>query len=157
MSSTLARRARRLARLVPVLAVAACLNTDPTPRPLPTFTRMVLNFTPAYPGTPPYTVEITRATSSASRNIAVPDSGGTITVKYFNADGSEDQVIPEFPGEWESRITLLGGTNATIERSETHKFVVKRLAPGSTSALVQLWDNGTRKAALEVTVPVSVQ
>ena len=152
----MSRRLMRLALLAPALALVAGCGDDPaTPRPEPTFTRMLVSVAPV--GAAPYTVEITRATNTASRDFTIPSGGATMSVRYLNADGSEDQVLQTYVQEYESRINFTTTDAATIARSTKHSFAVTRVAAGSTTALVQLWDIGTRRARVEVNVPVTVQ
>ena len=152
----MSRRTLRMALLVPALALVAGCGDDPaTPRPEPTFTRMIVSVTPV--GNAPYTVEITRATQTASRTFTIPQGGASMSVRYLNADGSEDQVLQTFVQEYESRINFTTQDAATVARSSKHAFAVTRVAAGSTTAVVQLWDIGTRRARVEVNVPVTVQ
>ena len=150
------RRTLRMALLAPALALVAGCGDDPaTPRPEPTFTRMIVSVTPS--GAAPYTVEVTRATSTASRTFTFPSGTSALSVRYLNADGSEDQVLQNFVQEYESRIAFTTQDAATIARGSKHSFVVTRVAAGTTTAVVQLWDLGTRRARVEVNVPVTVQ
>lgn len=151
-----ARRPLRFALLVPVLAAAVgCLDDDPTPRPVPTFTRMVLTFQQAGGGSAPQTVEIARATGTASAALTVPASGGTFTARFLNADGTEDTVLQKFSPEYETRIFMKSGTNVTWSRSGKHVFSVARNGTGTGTARVQLYDLGTREEFLGADVTVN--
>jgi hypothetical protein len=142
---------------VPVLLVSAsCLDDDPTPRPVPTFTRIVLTLAPTGGGVP-QTVEITRATSSASGGFTVPSAGGVITARYLNFDGSEDAVLQQYSPEYETRIFMATGSNVTFARAGKHSFSANRTGTGGIvgTARVQLYDLGKRVEFLGADVAVN--
>ena len=150
------RRLHRLALLAPLLvAGAGCLDDDPTPRPVPTFTRIVLTFAQTGGGAPPQTIEITRATGTASGSLTVPAAGGTVTARFLNADGSDDTILQQFSPEYETRIFQKSGSNVTWARSSKHVFLVTRAATGSGTARMQLYDLGTRDEFLGADVTVN--
>ena len=153
-----AARAVRVLALVPMLALAsACDDDDPTePEEEPTFTRMVLTFTPMGGGQA-QTVEITRANSSASGPLTIPAGGGSIAATFLNANGSTDQVIAANQADYETRIALATGNQVTFTRTGPNAFTVTRNSAGTTTATVQLWHKATNHDDLEATVTLNVQ
>lgn len=135
---------------------AACMDDGVTPRPQPTFTRMVLTFTPNGGG-PPQNIEITRANAAVSGPLTVPPAGGNLTARYLNFDGSTDLVIETYQIEYETRVELTQGTAVTFTRTGLNAYAVTRTAgqSGTGTARVRLWDEGTRSARLEANVAVS--
>lgn len=144
MSSFVRARLPRLVAVASMVALAACLNDDPTPRPVPTFTRMQLTFTQSGGGSAPQTIEIDRATKTTSGALTVPASGGTIVARFLNADGTEDEVLQKFQPEYETRIFMTSGTNVTFSRSGANTLVATRQSTGTGTARVQLYDLGKR-------------
>ena len=156
--SSRVRRLLRLSVLAPVLlGSAACLNDKVTPRPLPTFTRMILRLAPTGGGIPQQ-VEIARATGTASGPLTVPTQGGLLTATFLNADGSDDEVLRTFPQEYETRIVTTSGPGAaTFERASPNSFQVSRVTTGAATVVVQLWDLGLKREVLGSTTQVTVQ
>ena len=156
--SSRVRRLLGLAALVPVLlASTACIDDETTPRPEPTFTRVILRFTPNGGGVPQQ-VEVTRATKTVSGPLAIPLNGGTLTATYFNVDGSEDDVLRRFQQEYETRMAITAGPGAAnFARNSPNSLSISRSATGQATALVQLWDLGLKREVLGATVTLNVQ
>ena len=156
--SSRVRRLLRLAALAPVLlASAACVDDEVTPRPQPTFTRVILRLVPNGGGIPQQVV-ITRATKTVSGPLTVPTAGGTLTATYFNIDGSEDEVLKRYQQEYETRIGITSGPGAAnFARNSANSISVTRSTTGQATALVQLWDLGLKREVLGATVTVNVQ
>lgn len=158
----LVRRARargiRLALLTAaLLASTACVDGETTPRPQPTFTRVILRLMPNGGGAPQQ-VEITRATNTASGPLTIPTTGGTLTATYFNVDGTEDEVLERYQQEYETRIAITNGPGAAnFARSSANSFSVTRSTTGQATALVQLWDLGLKREVLGTTITLNVQ
>ena len=154
------RRALRAALLVPALAfAAACGDDDPTePEPELTFIRVVLTFQPTGGGTA-QTVTITRASSAVSAPLVIPASGGTLTARYLNADGTEDQVLAADQESFETRIVATGVTQATFARqgSSPNTFTVTRNAAGTAQVQVQLFHLDSGHEDFEATMTIQVQ
>ena len=153
------RRPLAVLALLGATFLGACLDIDPTPRPVPTFTRMRLTFAATGGGTAPQTVEITRSTGAISGGLSIPTQGGTITVTYLNVDGTEDSVLKKFAPEYETRMYMVTGSNVQFDRSNQHAMVATRTGTGGIvgTAHVQLWDLAKREevvgADMQVTTP----
>lgn len=163
-SPSFPRRARpmRAALLVAALwsatlaSATACVEQETSPRPQPTFTRVILRLTPNGGGVPQQ-VEITRSTKTASGPLTIPATGGTITATYFNVDGSEDAVLEKYQQEYQTRIVIASGPGAAnFARNSANSFDVSRSTPGQATALVQLWDLGLKREVLGANVTVVV-
>ena len=144
---------------VTLLAASACIDNETTPRPQPTFTRMMLRLAPTGGGIPQQ-VEITRVTGTASGPLTIPQQGGLLTATFFNVDGSEDEVLKKFQQEYETRIVVTGGpASANFERASPNTFQVSRAGTttGTATALVQLWDLGLKREVLGTSVTLNVQ
>lgn len=140
-----------------LLAVPACMDDETTPRPQPTFTRVILRLMPNGGGAPQQ-VEITRATNTASGPLTIPATGGTLTATYFNVDGTEDEVLQRFQQEYETRVAITAGPgSANFARNSANSLAVTRSASGQATARVQLWDLGLKREVLGTTVTLNVQ
>lgn len=161
-ASLLSRRALVLGARAAVLcgvllAASACIDDEVTPRPQPTFTRVLLRLAPTGGGLPQQ-VEITRATRTASGPLTIPATGGTLTATYLNVDGTEDEVLRQFQPEYETRISITAGPGAAnFARNSANSLSVTKSTAGQATALVQLWDLGLRREALGTTVTLNVQ
>ena len=164
MSSSFPRRAlvhgaRTAFLCAALLSTTACVDDETTPRPLPTFTRMVLRLAPTGGGIPQQ-VEITRATGAVSGPLSIPQQGGLLTATFFNVDGSEDEVLKQFQQEYQTRITITGGpASANFERASPNTFQVTRsgTTSGAATARVQLWDLAFKREVLGTTVTLNIQ
>lgn len=159
MSPSRVRRLLRHAAVVPVLlASSACLvKEDTSPRPQPTFTRVILRLTPNGGGQPQQ-VEITRATKTVSGPLTIPAAGGTLVATYFNVDGTEDEVLKQFQQEYETRIATTAGPGVVnFTRNSANSIQVTTSTPGAATALVQLWDLGLKREVLGTNVTLNVQ
>ena len=140
-----------------LLAASACIDDEVTPRPQPTFTRVLLRLAPNGGGLPQQ-VEITRATKTASGPLTIPATGGTLTATYLNVDGTEDEVLKQYQQEYETRISITAGPGAAnFARNSANSISVSKVTAGQATALVQLWDLGLRREALGTTVTLNVQ
>ena len=153
----LARGARSALLCAALLAASACIDDETTPRPEPTFTRVILRLMPNGGGVPQQ-VELTRATKTASGPLTIPVTGGTLTATYYNVDGTEDEVLRRFQQEYETRMSITAGPGAAnFARNSPNSFSVTRSTTGQATALVQLWDLGLRREVLGVNLTVNVQ
>ena len=148
-------RIGRVALLGSAVLLATCLDDDPTPRPVPTFSRITLTFTQAGGGAPPQNISIERSTGAVSGPLTVPAAGGTIVARYLNADGTEDTILQKFQPEYETRIFMTSGSNVTFSRAATNSYNVTRNGTGTGTAKVQLYDIGTRQEFLGTTLTVN--
>ena len=151
------RRVLRLAALVPALAlVAACGDDDATePEPEPTFTRMVLTFTPT--GGTASSVEVTRANASVSGPLTIAAAGGTLTARYLTSSGADDPLIASNQADFETRIVSPTSPRATFTRTGPNAFTVARNSAGTETVTVQLFHLGEQHDELEASVTLNVQ
>ena len=153
----LALRVRTLLLGGALLAAGACVDGETTPRPQPTFTRVILRLMPNGGGAPQQ-VEITRSTNTPSGPLTIPTAGGTLTATYFNVDGTEDEVLKRYQQEYETRIAITSGPGAAnFARNSANSISVTRSTTGQATALVQLWDLGLKREVLGTTITLNVQ
>lgn len=151
------RRVLRLAAFVPMVALAAaCGDDDPVePELEPTFTRMVLTFTPT--GGTASSIEITRASAAVSGPLTIPAAGGTLVATFLNADGSTDAVIAGNQDDYETRILTPAQPLATFTRIGPNSFTVARNTAGTLTVPVQLFHKATNHDDLQASVTFNVQ